>query len=97
MVEVRIVEWQLYCTVSAEEVAGLELVSRLDAGPPAITAEVAVDGQVGNRYRLSEASAAYVRERLLQGWRLPPAVCWYGLHGLPILGELMKVRERFSS
>lgn len=97
MVEVRIAQWQLSLSAVADDVAGLELVHRLDTGAREISVEVLVDGAVGSRYRLSRASAAYVQEQLRRGWRLPPAVCWYGLYGLPVLGELMGVRETFET
>jgi hypothetical protein len=66
-------------------------LSRLDTGPPDTEIVIRVNGEVGQRYPVTMMTAAAVLDRVRHGWRLPPAVHWRWMHGLPILEELVGV------
>lgn len=88
--------WNVSPVIGAADVGMLCALAKLDVGEPETEVLVRVDGVVGERYRVTLQTANCMFERATQGWRLPPAVHYLWMEGLPMLEHALQTIQRYA-
>ncbi len=85
--------------VTAEDIAQLHLLARLDRGGVS-RIEIRIPGRLLDSYHVTERMARAIKGCLMAGYRVPLQLAHVALSsphlgGNPILGELVRVQERY--